>query len=95
MGQGALDPTRPEPRLSSRSINFNQGASLICVSSDHGTVHVFAAEDPKRNKQSRWVCVSQGRFPGRGSGSLKTGAGGLGRRQWGRQPALSCLDVVG
>ncbi|KAG7263296.1 hypothetical protein CRUP_016480, partial [Coryphaenoides rupestris] len=25
-------------------------ASLICVSSDHGTVHIFAAEDPKRNK---------------------------------------------
>lgn len=37
------------------SINFNQDASLICVSSDHGTVHIFAAEDPKRNKQSRWV----------------------------------------
>lgn len=35
------------------SINFNQDASLICVSSDHGTVHIFAAEDPKRNKQSR------------------------------------------
>lgn len=38
-----------------RSINFNQDASLICVSSDHGTVHIFAAEDPKRNKQSRSV----------------------------------------
>lgn len=38
------------------SINFNQDASLICVSSDHGTVHIFAAEDPKRNKQSRLVC---------------------------------------
>lgn len=37
------------------SINFNQDASLICVSSDHGTVHIFAAEDPKRNKQSRSV----------------------------------------
>lgn len=35
------------------SINFNQDASLICVSSDHATVHIFAAEDPKRNKQSR------------------------------------------
>ncbi|XP_013920549.1 PREDICTED: WD repeat domain phosphoinositide-interacting protein 3 isoform X2 [Thamnophis sirtalis] len=33
-------------------INFNQDASLICVSSDHATVHIFAAEDPKRNKQS-------------------------------------------
>lgn len=37
------------------SINFNQDASLICVSSDHGTVHIFAAEDPKRNRQSRLV----------------------------------------
>ncbi|XP_043924062.1 WD repeat domain phosphoinositide-interacting protein 3 isoform X2 [Protopterus annectens] len=37
-------------------INFNQDASLICVSSDHGTVHIFAAEDPKRNKQSSNMC---------------------------------------
>lgn len=43
------------------SINFNQDASLICVSSDHGTVHIFAAEDPKRNKQSRWVLGNCGR----------------------------------
>ncbi|KAG8507561.1 WD repeat domain phosphoinositide-interacting protein 3, partial [Galemys pyrenaicus] len=33
-------------------------ASLICVSSDHGTVHVFAAEDPKRNKQSSLASAS-------------------------------------
>ncbi|XP_005656917.1 WD repeat domain phosphoinositide-interacting protein 3 isoform X1 [Sus scrofa] len=39
-------------------INFNQDASLICVSSDHGTVHVFAAEDPKRNKQSSLASAS-------------------------------------
>ena len=39
----------------SRSINFNQDSSLLCVSSDHGTVHVFASEDPARNKQSRYV----------------------------------------
>ncbi|XP_037134850.1 WD repeat domain phosphoinositide-interacting protein 3 isoform X3 [Syngnathus acus] len=38
-------------------INFNQDASLICVSSDHGTVHIFAAEDAKRNRQSRFVRV--------------------------------------
>ncbi|ELW68171.1 WD repeat domain phosphoinositide-interacting protein 3 [Tupaia chinensis] len=42
----------------SPSINFNQDASLICVSSDHGTVHVFAAEDPKRNKQSSLASAS-------------------------------------
>uniref|UniRef100_A0A2K5MGF1 WD repeat domain phosphoinositide-interacting protein 3 n=1 Tax=Cercocebus atys TaxID=9531 RepID=A0A2K5MGF1_CERAT len=40
------------------SINFNQDASLICVSSDHGTVHIFAAEDPKRNKQSSLASAS-------------------------------------
>ncbi|XP_023584942.1 WD repeat domain phosphoinositide-interacting protein 3 isoform X3 [Trichechus manatus latirostris] len=40
-------------------INFNQDASLICVSSDHGTVHIFAAEDPKRNKQSSHLCRRQ------------------------------------
>lgn len=45
----------PSPVWFLCSINFNQDASLICVSSDHGTVHIFAAEDPKRNKQSRWV----------------------------------------
>ncbi|XP_067123695.1 WD repeat domain phosphoinositide-interacting protein 3, partial [Centruroides vittatus] len=33
-------------------INFNFNSSLLCVSSDHGTVHIFAVEDPKKNKQS-------------------------------------------
>ncbi|PIK51224.1 putative WD repeat domain phosphoinositide-interacting protein 3 [Apostichopus japonicus] len=33
-------------------ISFNQDSSLLCVSSDHGTVHVFAVEDPAKNKQS-------------------------------------------
>jgi hypothetical protein len=36
------------------SINFNNDSSWLCVSSDHGTVHVFAVEDPKLNKQSRY-----------------------------------------
>ena len=35
------------------SINFNHDSELLCVSSDHGTVHIFAIEDPKKNKQSR------------------------------------------
>lgn len=35
------------------SINFNQDSSLLCVSSDHGTIHIFASEDPAKNKQSR------------------------------------------
>lgn len=33
-------------------INFNHDSSLLCVSSDHGTVHIFAIEDPRRNKTS-------------------------------------------
>lgn len=33
-------------------INFNNSSTLLCVSSDHGTVHIFALEDPKLNKQS-------------------------------------------
>lgn len=33
-------------------INFNHDSSLLCVSSDHGTVHIFAAEDQKQNRQS-------------------------------------------
>lgn len=34
------------------SLNFNSDSSLLCAASDHGTVHIFAVEDPKRNKQS-------------------------------------------
>ncbi|KAL3876365.1 hypothetical protein ACJMK2_034220 [Sinanodonta woodiana] len=33
-------------------ISFNQDSTMICVSSDHGTVHIFSTEDPKKNKQS-------------------------------------------
>lgn len=33
-------------------ISFNHVSSLLCVSSDHGTVHIFAVEDSKKNKQS-------------------------------------------
>lgn len=43
-------------------INFNQDSTLLCVSSDHGTVHVFASEDPGRNKQSR-VVKARGLLP--------------------------------
>lgn len=32
-------------------INFNQDSSLLCVASDHGTVHIFSTEDLKKNKQ--------------------------------------------
>ncbi|CAH1395998.1 unnamed protein product [Nezara viridula] len=33
-------------------INFNQDSTWLCVSSDHGTVHIFSVEDQKLNKQS-------------------------------------------
>lgn len=40
-------------------INFNQDSSLICVSSDHGTVHLFSlVEDFKKNKQSSFAGAS-------------------------------------
>lgn len=31
-------------------INFNQESTLLCVSSDHSTVHIFHLEEPSRNK---------------------------------------------
>lgn len=34
-------------------INFNQDSSMLCVASDHGTVHIFALEDVRKNRQSR------------------------------------------
>ena len=34
------------------SINFNSHATLLCVSSDHGTIHVFALDDSKKNRKS-------------------------------------------
>lgn len=34
------------------SINFNHDSSLLCVSSDHWTVHIFEVEDTKKSKQS-------------------------------------------
>uniref|UniRef100_A0A1B6MPL6 WD repeat domain phosphoinositide-interacting protein 3 n=1 Tax=Graphocephala atropunctata TaxID=36148 RepID=A0A1B6MPL6_9HEMI len=33
-------------------INFNHDSTWLCVSSDHGTVHIFSVEDPKLNRQS-------------------------------------------
>lgn len=40
-------------------INFSQDSALLCVSSDHGTVHVFATEDEdKKNKQSSLASAS-------------------------------------
>ncbi|KAK9885528.1 hypothetical protein WA026_011021 [Henosepilachna vigintioctopunctata] len=33
-------------------INFNHASSYLCVSSDHGTIHIFALNDQKLNRQS-------------------------------------------
>uniref|UniRef100_A0A2P2I6I3 WD repeat domain phosphoinositide-interacting protein 3-like n=1 Tax=Hirondellea gigas TaxID=1518452 RepID=A0A2P2I6I3_9CRUS len=33
-------------------LNFSQDGALVCVSSDHGTVHVFAVDETHKNKQS-------------------------------------------
>lgn len=34
------------------SINFNQDSSLLCVSSDHGTIHIFDVKGPKLQSSS-------------------------------------------
>jgi len=34
------------------SVNFNSDSSLLCVSSDHGTIHIFSVEERNKNKQS-------------------------------------------
>jgi len=38
--------------MRTHSINFNHDSTWLCVASDHGTVHVFAVEDQKLNRQS-------------------------------------------
>ncbi|CAG0884810.1 unnamed protein product [Darwinula stevensoni] len=39
-------------------INFNLESTLLCVSSDHGTVHVFSVDGNIRNKQSSLASAS-------------------------------------
>ena len=37
------------------SINFSPDSSLVCASSSHGTIHIFASEDSTKNKTSSLV----------------------------------------
>uniref|UniRef100_A0A4W3H0J5 WD repeat domain phosphoinositide-interacting protein 4 n=1 Tax=Callorhinchus milii TaxID=7868 RepID=A0A4W3H0J5_CALMI len=37
-------------------INFSHDSSFLCVSSDKGTVHVFALKDTQLNRRSAYVC---------------------------------------
>ncbi|XP_023324164.1 WD repeat domain phosphoinositide-interacting protein 3 [Eurytemora carolleeae] len=39
-------------------INFNSDSSLLCVSSDHGTIHIFSLEEKNKNKQSSLAAAS-------------------------------------
>ena len=36
------------------SINFNKGATRLCVSSDRGTIHVFILDTPEKNSRSSY-----------------------------------------
>ena len=44
------------------SINFSLDSSFLCVSSDKGTVHVFAVDDQTLNRKSRCVCQHSAAF---------------------------------
>ncbi|CAF0728524.1 unnamed protein product [Didymodactylos carnosus] len=43
-------------------INFNQDSTLLCVSSDHSTVHIFYIEEPHRNKSRHSGLTSAATF---------------------------------
>ena len=33
-------------------LNFNSTSTLLCVASDHGTIHIFSLEEKNKNRQS-------------------------------------------
>lgn len=35
------------------SLNFNRNSEFLCCSSDKGTIHIFAVQEPTRNKSSK------------------------------------------
>jgi len=39
-------------------INFNQDSTLLCVASDHGTIHIFSLESGSKNKQTALSSIS-------------------------------------
>lgn len=51
------------------SINFSADSSLVCASSSHGTIHIFATEDSTKNKMSSLV-ASASEFFGSASNKL-------------------------
>ncbi|CAG9819100.1 unnamed protein product [Phaedon cochleariae] len=51
-GQKISELRRGTNQATIYSINFNKSSTSLCVSSDHGTVHIFALDNPKLNKHS-------------------------------------------
>lgn len=49
-----LTPTSPN-HPPTHSLNFSLDSAFLCCSSDKGTVHIFAVDDLKLNKKSRYL----------------------------------------
>ena len=44
-------------------INFNSDSSMLCVASDHGTIHIFSISESTKNKQLQPSLVSASFLP--------------------------------
>ena len=44
-------------------INFNSDSSLLCVASDHGTIHIFSTSQATKNKQLQHGLVPASLLP--------------------------------
>ncbi|KAL3273300.1 hypothetical protein HHI36_014753 [Cryptolaemus montrouzieri] len=51
-GQMVTELRRGANQATIYCINFNHSSTCLCVSSDHGTIHIFALDDQKLNRQS-------------------------------------------